>query len=63
MPDDERQKLHQLVEKAHQYHRKIRFYGAGNNPKVWKELVDAGVDWVNVDRLRRFRRFMEKRGK
>ena len=42
--------------------RRLAFVRAEpNNPKVWKEMVDAGVDWINADRLKRFRKFMEKR--
>ncbi len=57
MPDHERQKLWELVAHAHAHQRKIRFWGACNHPKVWKELLDAGVDWINVDRLKKFRKF------
>ncbi len=55
--DDERKKLHQYVMQAHASGRKIRFWAATNKETVWKELLDAGVDWINVDKLKKFRRF------
>jgi glycerophosphoryl diester phosphodiesterase len=54
IPKSDFEKLMSLVEKAHTQNRKVRFWGASNNPKVWKTLIDAGVDWINVDRLSRF---------
>jgi len=61
IPADQKAKLDSLIAIAHADKRTIRFWAATNKPKVWKVLLDAGVDWVNVDRLRRFRKFMEKR--
>jgi len=49
------------VASAHAEGRKVRFWAATNRPKVWKMLLDEGVDIINVDRLRRFRWFMENR--
>ncbi len=57
MPEQERMKLRDYVSRAHASGRKIRFWAAPNKRKVWKELLDAGVDWVNVDKLRKFRIF------
>lgn len=60
MPAKEKKLLHDLADNAHRFGRQIRFYGAGNNKKVWKELLDAGVDWINVDGLRKYRKFYKK---
>lgn len=57
MPQDQRDLLHELVDEAHQNNHKIRFWAAPNKKKVWKELLDAGVDWVNVDKLEKFRKW------
>jgi hypothetical protein len=51
MPEEERGRLHALVATAHAQGRKIRFWGTLDLPIVWKELLDAGVDYVNVDDL------------
>lgn len=57
MPDDEEQKLRELIKKAHDAGRKVRFWGCPNRTEVWKKLLDEGVDWVNVDDLRGFHEF------
>ncbi len=57
MPEAERKLLQEYVAQAHSTGRKIRFWAATNREQVWKELLDAGVDWVNVDKLEKFRKF------
>jgi hypothetical protein len=58
MPETEKQKLKAFMQKAHSNGYEVRMWAAGNKKKVWKELVAAGVDWINVDRLKKFRKFM-----
>jgi len=57
----EHQKLHEAIFKAKSEGRKVRFWAASNRPKVWQMLLNEGADVINVDRLKRFRRFMQKR--
>lgn len=57
---EEREKLKTLVDKAHADGRKVRFWAGTNKKKVWHELINAGADWINVDRLKRFKKFMTK---
>jgi glycerophosphoryl diester phosphodiesterase len=64
MPDDERAKLRRLVQQAHDEGRKVRFW---NVPKprrprlaVWRELSDAGVDYLGADRLRALRVYLSR---
>jgi hypothetical protein len=57
----EHQKLHEAIFKAKAEGRKVRFWAASNRPKVWEMLLDEGADVINVDRLKRFRRFIQKR--
>lgn len=61
IPKADLQKIRNIVEKAHSQGRKVRFWATGNNPKVWQTLLDAGVDWMNVDRLKRFRNYIARR--
>lgn len=61
MPETEKQKLKAFMQKAHNNGYEVRMWAAGNKKKVWKELVAAGVDWINVDRLRKFRKFMTEK--
>jgi len=59
MPDEERQKLRDIVKKAHADGRKVRFWAMPNKESVWQVMLDEGVDWMNVDDLEKFRRFYE----
>lgn len=58
IPKEQKEKLKELVKRAHADGRKVRLWAGTNKKKVWRELLDAGVDWINVDRLKRFRKFM-----
>lgn len=58
---EEYKKLKDLIDKAHADGREIRFWAGTNKKRVWSVLIDAGADWINVDRLKRFRKFMSKR--
>jgi len=64
MPEDERAKLGEMVKKAHDKGRKIRFWGLPLRATVWPELYDAGVDLLNADDLEGMRKFLlEREGK
>ncbi|MEL6108639.1 MAG: phosphatidylinositol-specific phospholipase C/glycerophosphodiester phosphodiesterase family protein [Planctomycetota bacterium] len=51
IPDAERVKLREIVRKAHQAGRRVRFWATPESTELWKELVSAGVDHLNTDRL------------
>lgn len=57
MPPEEEQKLKELVNKAHESGRKIRFWGCPNKEAVWQKLLVEGCDWINVDDLKGFNVF------
>jgi hypothetical protein len=61
MPDDEKQKLKQFVSKAHEQHRRIRFWDSPDKPAFWKELLADDVDLVNTDDLKGFQEFYNAR--
>ncbi len=46
-----------FINRTHQLHKHIRFYHIPDKPKVWRTLLDAGVDWINTDKLKEFRHF------
>ena len=58
MPKIERRKLHKFVKQTHQGNRKIRFWATPESPEVWRELVSAGVDFINTDRLGELKDFL-----
>jgi len=57
-PDTERQKLRDLVKKAHSQGRLIRFWGGPDNLAAWNELLAAKVDLINTDDLKGVRAFL-----
>jgi alkaline phosphatase len=48
-PKEDREKLVELVNRAHQKGKKVRFWGTPDNEAVWKELMAVGVDWIGTD--------------
>jgi hypothetical protein len=61
MPDAERRKLRQIVDKSHQQGRLVRFWGAPDNATTWTELQDAAVDLINTDDLQGVKKFLSSR--
>lgn len=57
MPALQKERLDSLVKIAHEHNRQIRFYALPQNEKVWKAMMDAGVDWINIDKLDEFASF------
>jgi glycerophosphoryl diester phosphodiesterase len=60
MPDDERAKLVEIVDQAHQRGRKVRFWAMPEKEAVWRELTGAGVDLINTDKLDELREFLSR---
>ena len=58
MPDDERARLKEIVTKAHEQKRKVRFWGSPDQPVFWKELLANDVDLINTDRLEAAQKFL-----
>lgn len=52
--------LQRLVTKTTNRNREIRFWAAGNNPKRWQTLKDAGVTIINADKLKTFNRWINQ---
>jgi len=57
-PEAERQKLRDLVAKAHDQGRLVRFWGGPDNVKTWEELRAAKVDLINTDDLKGVQKFL-----
>ena len=60
-PPDEKARLHEIVRKAHQKGRMVRFWDTPESERVWQELLHAQVDLINTDELSRFSRFFQNR--
>jgi hypothetical protein len=61
MPEPERKKLRGIVDQAHATGRRVRFWATPDDPAVWRELADAGVDLLNADDLAGLERFLRSR--
>jgi hypothetical protein len=61
MPDDDLARLKQIVRKAHEQGRRVRFWGSPDNPVFWKTMLEQGVDLINTDDLAGFAEFYNGR--
>ncbi|PYI79924.1 MAG: hypothetical protein DME26_22600 [Verrucomicrobia bacterium] len=57
-PAAERGKLSELINKAHQQGRRVRFWATPDAPAVWSELLAADVDLINTDDLAGLDKFL-----
>jgi len=65
MPKSEREKLNHIVSTAHANGQKVRFWATPDiaspaRDAVWKELLNAGVDFINTDDLAGLQLFLMK---
>ncbi len=58
MPTEERQKLRELVARAHAEQRLVRFWATPELENFWMELSRAGVDLIGTDDLSRLETFL-----
>jgi len=58
MPDEERSRLKEIVAKAHEHGRRVRFWGSPDQPVFWKEILADGVDLINTDDLDGAQKFL-----
>ncbi len=63
MPAEERAKLREIVQAAHDKGRRVRFWATPDNPSpareaLWRELLLAGVDMLNTDDLKGLQQFL-----
>ncbi|SPE63109.1 Secreted protein [Verrucomicrobia bacterium] len=58
IPTEEKAKLKEIVAEAHQQGRRVRFWGAPDQPVFWREILDDGVDLINTDDLGGAQKFL-----
>ena len=61
MPEAEKPKLQDIVAKAHQQGRRVRFWGAPDQPNFWRAMLANGVDLINTDNLAGLQEFLAHR--
>ena len=54
-------KLKSLADAAHAEGKLLRLWASPEDEKVWKVLLDAGVDLINTDEVKRLKRFLDER--
>ncbi len=61
IPAEELAKLKEVVTKAHDAGRRVRFWATPEKESVWKVLADANVDHINTDKLADLEAFLKDR--
>ena len=59
IPVKDKNLLDSLVIKAHQMNKKIRFWGAPDNPNSWKQFIKLKVDFINTDHIEQLSNFLK----
>ncbi|HEY5912710.1 MAG TPA: phosphatidylinositol-specific phospholipase C/glycerophosphodiester phosphodiesterase family protein [Verrucomicrobiae bacterium] len=60
MPVEEMTRLKDIVVRAHQQGRTVRFWGAPDKPPFWRVAREAGVDLINTDDLAGLETFLRR---
>lgn len=63
VPPNDRQAIISLVEKAHLFKKKIRFWNAPDNWNAWTFFSSIGVDYINTDHINELSSFLVSRHK
>ncbi len=58
MPEDDKTKVAGIVAKAHQRNRRVRFWGAPDQPEFWRQMLEQRVDLINTDDLPGLQNFL-----
>jgi glycerophosphoryl diester phosphodiesterase len=58
IPEAEKSKLKEIVAKAHEKGRRVRFWGSPDQPAFWRFLIANDVDLINTDDLAGVRKFL-----
>ena len=55
---NEKEKLLGIVQRVHERAQKLRFWATGDSEDFWRELRNAGVDFINTDDLAGLENFL-----
>lgn len=61
IPEPDRQRLQEVVARAHAQKRKIRLWAAPDTPQAWSLQQQLGIDLINTDKLSEFSRHITRR--
>ena len=58
LEEAERLRVRQIVAQAHRHGRRVRFWGAPDQPVFWREMLANDVDLINTDDLEGAQKFL-----
>lgn len=61
IPAYDLQALKNLTEQTHKQGKKLRLWATPEKENVWKVLLEAGVDFINTDKLQELQNFLSKK--
>lgn len=57
IPEVERRRFEVIIAKAHEGHRRVRFFATPETPEFWQVAIDLGLDFIGTDQLVELRSF------
>lgn len=60
LSEHDRAILREVVDRAHNQGKKIRFWASPDTPDAWKALQELGVDYINTDRITDLALYLKK---
>ena len=60
MSEQDKKKMTEIITKAHDAGRRVRFWATPEVPALWKVLSEAGADAINTDQLANLEDFLRK---
>lgn len=61
IPQKEKDTLTAVIQKVHDRHKKIRFWGCPDNMHAWQTFMDLQVDYINTDHIQKLADFLNKK--
>ncbi|MXV17697.1 alkaline phosphatase [Hufsiella ginkgonis] len=61
LPAQDEKLLKAVINSVHSSGRKIRFWGAQDNPAVWSKLMELGADILSTDKISELKDFIKTR--
>lgn len=62
MDAKELERINGLAQRVHAEGKKLRLWAIPDTETAWEVLLDAGVDWINTDRLQELNAFLSSKG-
>jgi alkaline phosphatase len=60
LPEQERIKISDAIQKSHKLNKKVRFWNAPDNNNAWIQFVKLNVDYINTDKISGLAMFLNK---